>query len=196
MPVPDNLPAGVNIMLPVAGVGTVADLNFQLDSLAGCSTTIGNTNASMDHTFLADLGFKLTSPMGTTVNLILNRGGAGDNYCTVMLNDEGGFPPASTIPTTGAVSGNFTPESPLAAFDGQNANGSWTLNVADTASIDTGSLRRFSLIFNSGNGPQGATPSFSTDKVTDEAAPENKPDSEKKEVGLLTRISNYFFGAS
>ncbi len=44
------------------------------------------------------------------------------------------------------MTGNFAPESPLSAFDGQNANGNWTLNVSDNAGIDVGSLRRFSLI--------------------------------------------------
>ncbi|MEO6655799.1 MAG: proprotein convertase P-domain-containing protein, partial [Pyrinomonadaceae bacterium] len=141
--------------------------------------------------------FTLTSPGGTTIALITNRGGGGNNYCTVGLNDEGGLPPASTIVLTGGVTGNFTPESPLSAFDGQNANGNWTLNVADTAALDTGTLNRFSLIFNSGNGPQREAPGGrSSDKATDQAAPESAPESDKKEVGLLTSISNYFFGAS
>ena len=144
--IPDNVATGVNVPLTISGIGSVTDLNFRLDSLAGCSTTIGDINASVDHTFLADLNFKLTSPAGTTVNLITARGGSGDNYCTVLLDDDGGFPAASTIPTTGAVAGSFAPESPLSAFDGQNPNGVWQLNVADTAGLDTGSLRRFSLI--------------------------------------------------
>jgi len=145
--VPDNNPAGVNIVLPVSGVvGAISDLNFRLDSLAGCDAVIGNTNASIDHTFNSDLQFKLTSPGGTTVPLITNRGGGGNNFCTVLLDDDGGFPAASTMTTAGAIAGNFAPETPLSAFDGQNANGNWTLNVADTAGIDTGSLRRFSLI--------------------------------------------------
>ena len=93
--------------------------------------------------------------------------------------------------------GNFSPETTgmLSLLDGENANGTWVLNVSDNAGLDTGSMRRFSLIFNSGNGPQGATPSAGSDNA-DEAAPESKPDSEKKEDGLLTRISNFFFGAS
>jgi Calx-beta domain/FG-GAP-like repeat len=34
----------------------------------------------------------------------------------------------------------------LSGFDGQNPNGVWNLNVSDNAAVDTGSLRRFSLI--------------------------------------------------
>ncbi len=145
--VPDNVPAGVNIILPVSGItGGISDLNFRLDALAGCDAVIGNTNASMDHTFNGDLAFKLTSPAGTTVALITNRGAGGNNFCTVLLDDDGGFPATSTMSASGAVTGNFAPESPLSAFDGQDPNGNWTLNVADTVGIDTGSLRRFSLL--------------------------------------------------
>ena len=67
--IPDNIPAGVDIPFTVSGAGTtVSDLNFRFDPLAGCDATIGNTNAAMDHTFLADLVFKLRSPAGTTVS--------------------------------------------------------------------------------------------------------------------------------
>ncbi len=155
--IPDNSPAGVNIVLTVAGIAApIADLNFRLDSLPGCNNAIGNTNASVTHTFNSDLDFTLTSPGGTTVPLITNRGGGGDNFCTVLLDDDGGFPAASTIPGIGGVAGNFAPESPLSAFDGQNANGNWTLRVRDSAGIDTGTLNRFSLVITDvgcGTGP-------------------------------------------
>lgn len=147
--VPDNTPAGVDIPLAVSGLtGNISDLNFRLDAGAGtCDATTGNTNASMDHTFNGDLVFRLTSPLGTSVVLINRRGGGGNNFCTVLLDDDGGFPASSTMTTAGAISGNFAPENPLSAFDGQNPNGTWTLNVSDNAGIDVGSLRRFSLIF-------------------------------------------------
>ncbi|MEP6700615.1 MAG: proprotein convertase P-domain-containing protein, partial [Bacteroidota bacterium] len=149
VPIPDNTPAGVNIPLTVSGVGTVADLNFRFDpGAATCDATPGNTNAAVDHTFLADLVFKLTSPLGTTVTIVNHRGGAGNNICNLLLDDDGGFPAISTLPATGGVSGNFAPENPLSAFDGQNPNGVWILNVSDNTAADVGSLRRFSLIFN------------------------------------------------
>jgi len=148
--IPDNTPAGVNIPLTVSGLtGPIADLNFRLDAASSgvCDATIGNTNASVDHTWNSDLIFRLTSPGGTTVTLINGRGGSGKNFCTVLLDDDGGFPATSTMTNAGAISGNFAPESPLSVFDGQNGNGTWTLNVSDNAGFDIGSLRRFSLIF-------------------------------------------------
>ncbi|MEO6490183.1 MAG: proprotein convertase P-domain-containing protein, partial [Ferruginibacter sp.] len=147
VPIPDNTPAGVNIILPVSGfVGLLNDIDFRLDALAGCDATTGNTNASVTHTYNGDLVFKLTSPAGTTVALISSRGDAGMNFCTVVLDDDGGFPAASSIPTSGGVAGNFKPESPLSAFDGENPNGNWTLNVSDIGAIDVGTLNRFSLL--------------------------------------------------
>ncbi|MDZ4796026.1 MAG: proprotein convertase P-domain-containing protein, partial [Bacteroidota bacterium] len=148
--IPDNVPAGVNIPLLVSGAGTkITDLNFRFDPLAGCDATALNTNAAVDHTFLVDLIFKLTSPGGTTITFMNKRGGSGNNICNLLFDDDGGFPAASTIPSTGGVSGNFAPETPFSVFDGQNANGTWTLNVSDNVNTDVGSLRRFSLILTS-----------------------------------------------
>ena len=65
--VPDNNAAGVNINLPVSGVGAVTDLNFQFDTGGTCNATVGNVNAAMDHTFIGDLIFRLTPPDGSPV---------------------------------------------------------------------------------------------------------------------------------
>ena len=166
--IPDNNAAGVDIPLVVTGfVGNISDVNFRLDALPGCSTTAGDSNASVTHTFLGDLRFKLTSPAGTTVSLIANRGVGGNNFCTVTLDDDGGFPSASTIAATGAITGNFAPETPLSAFDGQNANGTWTLNVSDTAALDVGTLNRFSLII---AGRACAAPPVTVTNVTSSTA--------------------------
>lgn len=158
--IPENNATGVDIPLVVSGVtGNISDLNFRFDSLPGCTASIGNVNAGVDHTFVGDLIFKLTSPSGTTV-IFIDRPGVpastfgfgGNNFCTTTLNDEGGFPPIETV-NTEPVSGNFSPNNPLSAFDGQNPNGTWVLNVSDVANIDTGNVRRFSLIIIGTGGP-------------------------------------------
>lgn len=150
--VPDNTPAGVNIPITVSGLtGLITDLNFRFDAnpAGTCNATIGNVDAAMDHTFIGDLIFRLTSPGGTTVILVNRRGGTRENICNTLLDDDGGFPALSTVTsTTGQfLSGNYAPDNALSAFDGQNGNGTWTLNVSDNAGIDIGSMRRFSLIF-------------------------------------------------
>ncbi|MGB4844515.1 MAG: M36 family metallopeptidase, partial [Ferruginibacter sp.] len=151
VPIPDNTPGGVDIPLLVSGVGTIADLNFMLVPInaAGCDNTIGNVNASITHTWNGDLTFKLTSPAATTVTLIARRGSSGNNFCAVTLDDDGAFPAASTMSTAGAIAGNYAPESPLSAFDGQNANGTWILNVEDFAGGDIGTVNGFALEFTS-----------------------------------------------
>ncbi len=149
--VPDNVPAGVNISLPVTGVGTITDLDFRFDTGGTCDGSLGNTNAAMNHTFVGDLSFKLTSPTGTAVTFQASRGGDRDNICLSTLDDDGGFPNISTLTSVNGQpqTGSFAPETTgqLSAFDGQNANGTWVLNVNDTGAIDTGSMRRFSLVF-------------------------------------------------
>lgn len=153
--IPDNNAGGVNVILPVSILGdTINDLNFRLDGLPGCSNmdTDPDTKPSVTHTFLSDLRFRLTSPMGTAVVVITQRGNDGNNFCTVLLDDDGGFPAVSTMPGTGGVNGSFAPENPLSAFDGEVGTGNWVLNIADLALAETGTFNRFSLIIDHGVG--------------------------------------------
>jgi len=153
--VPDNVAAGVNINMPVSGVGTLTDLDFKFEGTAGSSDPL-STTVGLNHSWVGDIIVKLTSPAGTTVT-IMNRPGltAGacdsNNLFDVTLNDDGGFPAIAS--QCGAnnnaafPSGSFAPNNPLSAFDGQNADGSWTINVSDNAGQDIGSMRSFSLSF-------------------------------------------------
>ena len=103
---------------------------------------------AMTHTWIGDLVFKLRSPAGTTVTLMNRRAGSRRNICDTLLDDDGGFPVLSTLSSNSGmvVAGNFAPDSPLSAFDGENANGTWVLNVSDNAGQDIGFMRRFSLV--------------------------------------------------
>ncbi len=168
--VPDNLPAGVNINLPVTGAGTVADLNFKFDSAvpANCDGTVGDVDCAVNHSWIGDLIVTITPPDGAPTVTIVDRPGlpttaAGcnnNNFSLITLNDEGALPsievqgnPSSAACNTAFLfpSGNFSPNNPLSALDGENSEGTWVINVSDRAGADTGSVRRFSLEFNSGN---------------------------------------------
>lgn len=149
--VPDNVPAGVNLALPVSGIGgNIIDLDFRFDAAPGgtCNATVGNPDAAMDHTFIGDLAFRLSPPGGPATTVMSGRGGTRENICTTLLDDDGGFPSLSTVTSTAGqfLSGNFSPDNPLSAFDGRTPNGTWNLNVADVGAADVGSMRRFSLI--------------------------------------------------
>jgi subtilisin-like proprotein convertase family protein len=151
VPIPDNTTAGVNVTLPVTGIGRIKDLNFNFPIGGNCNATVGNVTAAVDHTFVGDLTFKLTSPKGTAVTFMANRGGTRENICSTVLTDESNFPLISSITSmTGlSVQGEFQPEitGRFNLFRGENADGNWTLNVSDNALADTGNLRRFALNF-------------------------------------------------
>jgi subtilisin-like proprotein convertase family protein len=150
--IPDGNAAGVNIPIAVSGItGNVGDINFRVDG-SSCNSTIGGITNGINHTWVGDVIIKLTSPGGTTVTLVdrigvpaSTFGNSGNNFCQAVLDDQGGFPAIENFAGQ-PVSGNFSPNNPLSAFNGQNPNGTWTLNVSDVATGDTGSVRAFSLV--------------------------------------------------
>jgi hypothetical protein len=76
----------------------------------------------------------------------LNRGGSGDNFSATTFSD------AAAVAISGGAapfSGSFRPDTPLAALTGQNANGTWKLEVEDTAAQDNGTLNSWSLTLGS-----------------------------------------------
>lgn len=144
--IPENDAFGVNIPLTVSGItGVVNDLNFRIDG-STCSNLAGSQTVGLDHTFVADLVLKLTSPAGTTVNLINRAGGGGRNFCNTLLDDEASTSIQSVTSGSAPFTGTFKPAGLLAAFDGENPNGTWILNVSDREALDTGNVRAFSLI--------------------------------------------------
>lgn len=146
--IPDAFPNGISRSVNAAGLGLVTDIDVRFDALAGCDATAGSPAAAINHTFVGDLIIKLRSPAGTEVILYNRHGGTRENFCQLLLDDDGGFPALSTLSNqTGlSVAGNFAPDAPLAAFDGETANGDWQLTVSDNATLDTGTLNRFSLL--------------------------------------------------
>ncbi len=103
----------------------------------------------LSHTYRSDLRISLRSPAGTTVQLLLNTGGAVDNL-NVLFNDEATAAIAThtTVDTTGPAppyQRSFIPNSPLSAFDGQNAAGTWTMVICDSVAIDSGTFTRADL---------------------------------------------------
>lgn len=149
-PIPDNNSTGVNLTLAVSGfTGNITDLNFKIGGTS-CTTAVGSTTVGLDHTWVGDIVMTLKSPQGTTVTIINQAGGVnngGHNFCNTVLDDESAGASIQNItPAQAPYTGSFKPASPLSAFDGQNANGTWTLNVSDRGLQDSGNIRAFSLI--------------------------------------------------
>jgi subtilisin-like proprotein convertase family protein len=102
-----------------------------------------NVTIDVTHTWIGDLDVVLTSPEGTAVTLIDNRGGSGDDYVNTTFDQEG-----TDGPITGAAppfTGSFVPEGDLSAIYGQSSAGDWTLTINDSADGDGGSFTRFDL---------------------------------------------------
>jgi subtilisin-like proprotein convertase family protein len=139
---PINLPNGtanISSNVAVSGIsGNIIDVNVSVDML---------------HTFVGDLIFTLNNPAGTGVTIIDRPGvpartyGCSGNNVLAILDDAAILPVenqcASTVPT---INGTFSPNNALAAFNGQSANGTWTLLVQDAyTSEDAGSLNSWSV---------------------------------------------------
>ncbi len=101
----------------------------------------------VQHPYVGDLGFTLWSPAGTAVDLLLWRGGSGDDLRGTLLADGGAPLSGGSAP----FSGRFDPEEPLAAFFGEDPNGAWTLEVIDDfPGSDDGVLLGWSLLLTVG----------------------------------------------
>ena len=145
--IPDADPAGVDVPLTVAFPGALSKLDFRIDG-ATCTTAVGATTVGVDHSWVGDLTFKLTSPAGTTVTLISSAGGpgnSGNNFCQTVLTAAATMSIQDVTPADAPFTGNFTPAHPTSEFSGENASGVWVLNVSDSTFSDTGHVRAFSL---------------------------------------------------
>ncbi len=154
-------------MTTTTGINGVADNQCAASAytsvpmvISGQPTTLGtapgnarlfNVQLVVSHTFNADMQITLTSPAGTTRNLVLNRFGSGDNLgnpgscpSALLTLQDGGAALSNTA--TSNVTGIRAPEQPLAGFTG-DPNGVWTLNVCDNAAGDLGIIRYFQLNF-------------------------------------------------
>jgi subtilisin-like proprotein convertase family protein len=124
--IPDN--TTVTASFSVADTRVVQDVNVKVTNLT--------------HTYDGDLVLTLIAPNGTRVRLINRLGGTGENFTDTVFDDEATTPIASGAPP---YTGSFKPDAPLSAIDGIPANGTWTLEVQDAATADTGTLTAWEI---------------------------------------------------
>lgn len=123
------------------------------------SYIVGDVDLAMlaSHSWRGDLRITLQSPAGTRVQLVNGdtAGVSGDNY-NVRLDDDA----AQTVNTDGDTTNHstsappyqnsFRPNAPLSAFNGENASGTWRLEICDQfPSSDNGSFTRADLYLTS-----------------------------------------------
>jgi uncharacterized repeat protein (TIGR01451 family) len=164
-----------------ATAGTIVDATtpvctpvFARTYAVSTSYTVADVDVGvlLSHTYRSDLRVTIKSPAGTVVQLITNTGGAADNL-NVLFNDEASAAVSThTINDTTGPSPpyqrTFKPQTVLSAFDGQNALGTWQLEVCDTVAQDSGAFARTDLYIT----PVGAILSdLSVTKTVSTAAP-------------------------
>lgn len=111
----------------------------------------------LKHTFAADLDVTITSPAGTVVTLTSDNGAGNDDVFNGTVWDDSANP-GGQVPYTnnnglvtdhayanGVLASPLVPEEALAAFIGENPNGTWTITISDDLAGDGGSLDQWSL---------------------------------------------------
>lgn len=138
------LAAGVNLPLPVSGVGPVSGVTFSVDGTT-CSTVQNATTDGIDYPYMDSLVGTLTGPDGTKVSLFDHAGGYGFNMCQAVFTDSAGRSIQGTSAADAPYTGSWRPVSPLSAFAGKQGDGTWQLNVASTNPYFSGYARAVSL---------------------------------------------------
>ena len=129
--------------LPVPLAGTSGSTTSTIPIPNGLGTILDvNVGVNISHTFSGDLELRISSPLGTTVQLFDNEGGGVDAAPGTIFDDEALTP----IGANPLGPGSFIPFEPLSAFDGEDPGGDWTLQVDDLFGGDSGSLFDWSLI--------------------------------------------------
>ncbi len=111
------------------------------------NSTISGVKVYVDitHTQISDLEIKLVSPQGTEV--ILNQSGTcNGNYQNIqVVYDDNSENFLDCNPTPPAIRDNIKPFETMSAFNGENAQGNWTLQVSDPVAGNGGSLNIWAL---------------------------------------------------
>jgi filamentous hemagglutinin family protein len=133
------------VAIPDLGTGSSSVL------VSGLTGTVRNVTTSfyITHTFDSDLQIDLLTP-GSTVNLVQNRGGSGDNFGTSLANQTLMTDAAGSLISAGAApfSGSFRPEQALSTLNGASGgtlNGTWTLRAQDQFALDSGAIQGWTL---------------------------------------------------
>ena len=125
----------------------------------GTSYLVGDVDLGVlaTHTYRGDIRITLQSPAGTRVQLVNGDTAniSGDNFnvrlddaATTVVNTDGNTVNHST--TAPPYQNQFSPNAALSAFNGQNAQGTWRLEICDQyPQADNGSFTRADLYITS-----------------------------------------------
>jgi uncharacterized repeat protein (TIGR01451 family) len=141
-----------------------------------------NLATQIQHTFSADLDVTLTSPAGTVVTLTSDNGAGNDDVFNGTVWDDSANPAGQVPYTTNtglvtdhayvnlSVASPLVPEEAMAAFIGEDPNGTWTLTISDDLAGDGGNLASWSLDIDTFTCASADLSITKTDGVTNPAA--------------------------
>ncbi len=113
-----------------------------------------NIGVLMSHTYRGDLRMFLLSPQSTQITLIQNTADTQNNF-NVLYDDSAAASitthttqndTATATTVVPPYQRTFRPLQALSAFNGQNANGIWTLSICDSLNADTGTFFESDLV--------------------------------------------------
>ncbi|GGD18601.1 metalloprotease Fpp1 [Flavobacterium orientale] len=142
--------------VPVAIPVTAATVSSTLTIPTNQNVTIQKVtvNLQLTHTWMNDLIVTLISPTGTQVQLMNRECVSNPAFQNVSATfDDGGAVAVCQTAPNPALSGVILPEQPLSAFNNQNSQGLWTLQVQDVFDQDGGAIVNWSLTICSINAP-------------------------------------------
>lgn len=135
---------------PVCTVFPATDVPIAIPDQSTASSIVTGPSGSVDsvrivgltgtHTYMGDLRFTLRSPTGTEA-IVIDQICSSANDFALDLADAA----SHAIPCPPTDGGLYLPGSPLSAFHGDAAAGSWTLEVEDIGHLDIGTLDAWGL---------------------------------------------------
>ncbi|WP_181566740.1 HYR domain-containing protein, partial [Aequorivita sp. CIP111184] len=141
--IPDGDPVGTTSILTITEDVVITDLNVNLD---------------ISHTWVGDVTTTITSPTGTVVTIVDRPGYTGTGFgCSgddiLATLDDAGTGAVETqcgagVPT---IDGTFTPNNPLAAFNGESTMGDWIITISDAVAGDSGTLNAWGITYSYAN---------------------------------------------
>lgn len=107
-----------------------------------------NLGVLLAHTYRGDLRFTLRSPVGTSIALMTNIGTSQDNL-NILFDDSAAASitthtsandTATATTVTPPFQRTYRPQTALTGFNGQDAFGTWTLEICDSLNVDSGTF--------------------------------------------------------
>jgi subtilisin-like proprotein convertase family protein len=152
---PNANPITVNDAATV-GTGNPYPSNITVSGLTGTISNITVTLNNLNHTFPDDLDILLVGPTGTNLVVMSDAGGSidvsnltftFDDAAAASISDGGPFGSGTFKPSQFVAGDTFPPPAPapsanttLAAFNGTDPNGTWSLYIVDDTGVDQGVL--------------------------------------------------------